>query len=128
MGSKCTRLKEKLHAQYSIFNAKVKRSARVDNRRFVENLATEAEASAQHQEQDTIYRITKQICEGQRRGKAPICDKQGALQTTEKDQEERCAEPLQVVLNKEAQEESAVTQDVMEDLDITTSCKSVEKL
>ena len=54
-----SRLKEKLHAQYNILNAKVKRSARADKRRFVENLASEAAAAAQYQEQGTIYRITK---------------------------------------------------------------------
>ena len=78
MGASSTCLKEKLQAQYSKLNAKVKWSARADKRRFVENLATEAEAAAQKQEQGTVYRITKQICGGQQRGKAPICSKQGA--------------------------------------------------
>ncbi|KAJ7371672.1 hypothetical protein OS493_023700 [Desmophyllum pertusum] len=51
MGAKSTRLKEKFQAHYSILNVQVKRSARADKRRFVENLATEAEAAAKHQEQ-----------------------------------------------------------------------------
>ena len=76
MGTKSTRLKEKLQTQHSTLNARVKRSARVDKRRFVENPATEA--GAQKQELGTVYRITKQICGGQRRGKARICNKQDA--------------------------------------------------
>ena len=59
----------------------IKRSA--EERKFVENLATEKAAAAQHLEQGTVYTIIKQICGGQRRRKAPICDKQGALLTTE---------------------------------------------
>jgi len=100
MGARSTRLKEKLQAQYSKLNAKVKRSGRADKRRFVENLATE-EAAAQKQEQGTVYRIAKEICGGQRRGKAPACSKQGALLTTEKEQEERWAVHFQEVLKKE---------------------------
>ena len=127
MGAKSICLKGKLHAQYSILNAKVKRSARADKKRFVENLATEQEAAAQHQNQGTIHRI-KQICGGQRRGKAPICDKQGALLTTEKDQEKRWAEHFQEVVNNEALEESAVSQDTMKDLDISTEPPSKEEI
>lgn len=128
MGARSTRLKEKLQAQYSKLNAKVKRSARADKRRFVENLATEAEAAAQKQEQGTVYRITKQICGGQRRGKAPICSKQGALLTTEKEQEERWAEHFQEVLNKEVPEEPAAAQDAEEDLDISIEPPTKEEI
>ncbi|KAL9986674.1 hypothetical protein ACROYT_G000848 [Oculina patagonica] len=114
MGARSTRLKENLQAQYSKLNAKVKPSARGDKRGFVENLETEAEAAAQNQEQGTVYRITKQICGGQRTGKAPICSKQGALLTTEKEQEERWAEHFQEVLNKEVLEKPATAQDAEE--------------
>ena len=128
MGARSTRLKEKLQAQYSKLNAKVKRSARADKRRIVENLATEAEAAPQKQEQATVYRITKQICGGQRRGKAPICSKQGVLLTTEKEQEERWAEHFQEVLNKEVPEEPAAAQDAEEDLDISIEPPTKEEI
>ena len=97
-------------------------------RRFVENLATEAEAAAQKQEQGKVYRITKQICGGQRRGKAPICSKQGALLTTEKEQEERWAEHFQDVLNMEVPEEPAAAQDAEEDLDISIEPPTKEEI
>ncbi|KAL9956572.1 hypothetical protein ACROYT_G038065 [Oculina patagonica] len=128
MGARSTRLKEKLQAQYSKLNAKVKRSARADKRRFVEDLATEAKAAVQKQEQVTVYRITKQICGGQRRGKAPICSKQGVLLTTEKEQEERWAEHFQEVLNKEVPEKPAAAQDAEEDLDISIEPPTKEEI
>ena len=46
MRAKSIRLKRRLHAQYSIPNARLNRSARADKKKFVENLATEAEAAA----------------------------------------------------------------------------------
>ncbi|KAL9969739.1 hypothetical protein ACROYT_G021994 [Oculina patagonica] len=72
---------------------------------FCIELEAEAAAQAASQEQGTAYRITKQICKGQRRGKAPICSKQGASLATEKEQEERWAEHFQEVLNKEVPKE-----------------------
>ena len=63
MGAHSTHLKAKLKAQYSLLNAKVIRSARADMKGFVENLATEAEAVAQLQEQGTVYRITSNFVE-----------------------------------------------------------------
>ena len=96
--------------------------------RFVESVATEKEASAQKQEQGTIYRITRQICGGQRRGKAPIFNKQGALMTTDKEQEKRWVENFQQVLNKEALEELAVAQDAEEDLDISIEPSTKEEI
>ena len=92
-------------------------------------LCSEAEAAAQHQEQATVFRITKQLCGGQWRGKAPICDKQGALLTTEREQVERWVEHFQEVLtNKDAAEEPAVTQDAEEDLDISTEPPAKEEI
>ncbi|KAL9979771.1 hypothetical protein ACROYT_G017482 [Oculina patagonica] len=90
--------------------------------------AKEAEAAAQKQEQGTVYRITKQICGGQRRGKAPICSKQGALLTTEKEQEERWVEHFQKVLIKEVPEEPAAAQDAEEDLDISIEPSTKEEI
>ncbi|KAL9956575.1 hypothetical protein ACROYT_G038068 [Oculina patagonica] len=95
-----TRLKEKLQAQYSKLNAKVKRSARADKRRFVEDLATEAKAAVQKQEQSTVYRITKQIC----------------------------GEHFQEVLNKEVPEKPAAAQDAEEDLDISIEPPTKEEI
>lgn len=56
MGTNSACLKEELQRQYSTLNYRVKRSATAEQRRFVENLATEAKAGGQ--ELDTVYRIT----------------------------------------------------------------------
>ena len=106
----------------------MRRSARADKRRFVENLAIHAEAGAQKKEQGTLYRITRQICGGQRRGKSPICNKQGALLTTDNEQEDRWEERFQQVLNKEAPEEPAVAQDAEEHLDISIEPHTKEEI
>ena len=65
--------------------------------------------------EDTVYRVTKQICGGQQRGKTTICDKQGVLSTNEQNQEERWAEQFQEVLNK-----SVATQNAEDEFVVST--------
>ena len=116
---KCKLLEAKsprIQAQYSILNVQVKRSAQADKRRFIENLATEAEAAARWKEQGTVFKITRQIC-GRRSGtQTPICDKNGILLTAEKPQEKRWAEHFQ----EDPPGNLAGFQDAAEDLDICT--------
>ena len=49
MEAKSPRIKERLQAQYTILNVPVKTSAQADKRKFIENLATEAEALARQE-------------------------------------------------------------------------------
>ena len=77
--AKSKRLKERYGALYSEADKRFKRNARTDMRIYMDNLAAEAERAAAHQEQDTVYRITKQTCGGSYRSNAIIKDKQGNM-------------------------------------------------
>lgn len=55
----------------------------------MKTIATEVKTAPLRQEQGTVFRITEQVCGGQRRGKpAPFCDKQGGQNSFRKVPEE----------------------------------------
>ena len=57
--TKSERLKERLLIQYSELNKLVKKSARSDKRKHLEELANKAETVASRQEMSTVYKIAK---------------------------------------------------------------------
>ena len=61
--TKSIRMQEQLKAAYATKHKGVKRRARRDRIRFVDNLEHEAEQTASHGEMNTVYKITKQPCD-----------------------------------------------------------------
>ena len=61
MDSKSQRLKERHQEMYRAANKEVKRRTRADKRKYIENLASQAEEEAARNEQGTVYKITKII-------------------------------------------------------------------
>ena len=61
MDSKSQRLKESYQKMYQVANKEVKRQARADKQKYMENLASLAEEAAACNEQGTVYKITKVI-------------------------------------------------------------------
>ena len=92
MKAKSQKLKERYGALYSEADKRVKRHARTDKRVYMDNLAAEAERAATHQEQGTVFRITKQTCGGSHSSNVIIRDKQGNMLTSDKEQERTWAE------------------------------------
>ena len=68
----------------------VKQLTRRDKRKYLKDMATEAEEAAHKGDQATLYNITKQVC-GQFRKNlgAPIKDKDGKLLISEETQDPR---------------------------------------
>ena len=68
---------------------------------YTDNLDAEAEWAVAHQEQGTVYRITKQINAGPYSSNTHIGVKQGNVLTSNKEQERRWAEHVEEVLNRD---------------------------
>ena len=96
-GTHSERLKEKLREQYSNSNKEVKKATKKDRQGFIEGMAREAEKAASEQRMGDVYQITKKLCGQKRNTNMPVRDKQGALITSEKEQESRWKEHFEEV-------------------------------
>lgn len=84
---------------YNLCDRRVKASARRDHRKWLNDLADEAQTAAyQHRMRDT-YRITKQLCSHGRRTVVPVKAKDGTTLTNCDDQLERFTEHFREILN-----------------------------
>ena len=120
--TKSERLKKRLHIQYSELNKLVKKSARNDKRKYIDELASKAETAASRQEMSVVYKITKQICGNNNyKGNSPVMDKNGRLLTNEQEQETRWTEHFNEVLNRPDPQRTADIQPAERDLEIETS-------
>ena len=84
--AKSERLRERYQQQQSEADRQVKRLTRADKRTYIDGLVTEAEDAAKHNQQGTVYKITKLICgKYQANDNSVIKGKQGSLLTTERE-------------------------------------------
>ena len=101
LGIKSERLKEQQKQVYKEADRKVKQLTRRDKRKYLEDMATQAEEAAHKGNQATMYNIIKQVCEQIRKNlDAPIKDKDGKLLISEETQDARWAEYLSEILNR----------------------------
>ena len=129
LDTKSPRLKERLDQQYQEENQKVKRMSRNDKRKYIEDLATEAEDAAENGNQGKVFKILK-IITGKFRGSttAPIKAKDGTLLTTEKEQENRWKEHFSETLNRPTPIVQADIEEAEEDLNIRTDTPDKEEI
>ena len=122
LGIKSERLKEQQKQVYKEADRTVKQLTRRDKRKYLEDMATQAEEAAHKGDQATLYNITKQVC-GQFRKNldAPIKDKDGKLLTSEETQDARWAEYFSEILNRPPPETEPDIPVAVEDLEIETS-------
>ena len=101
-------------------NTFVKKSARRDKRKHLEELANKAETAASRQEMSTVYKITKQICGNTNyRVNPPVTDK-GKLLINEEEQERRWTEHFNEMLNRPELQHPADIQPAERYLEIET--------
>ena len=81
--------KRELQAQYWTLNTFVKRSARKDKRRFIEELTEEAETAAGQRNMKKLYDITRRLSGKNSNPSCPVKDKNGNLLSSEGDQRAR---------------------------------------
>ena len=85
---------------YSKKDKEVKRAARKDKRKYLEDKANEAQEAANKGDLNTVYKITKQLCNKFKSNSVPVRDKNGIPLTTEREQAERWKEHFKEVLNR----------------------------
>ena len=86
MDSKSQQLKERHQEMYRAANKEVKRRTRADKRKYIENLASQAEEAAARNEQGTVYKVTKIITGKCHTTNVLVKDKNGILLTSKGEQ------------------------------------------
>ena len=88
----------KLNEEYKKKDTDIKRSCRKDKREATNTLIEEAEEASKRGEQGTLYRITKKICEKNRKTQYVIRDEKGNALTDEEKIKSRWQEHFSQVL------------------------------
>ena len=91
---------DRLKTQYSQKDRVVKKSARKDKIKFIDDKAEEAQNAANRGDLNTVYKITKQLCSKSKSDNVPVKDKDGVVLTTEREQAARWKEHFKEVLNR----------------------------
>ena len=86
MDSKSQQLKERHQEMYRAANKEVKRRTRADKRKYIENLASQAEGAAARNEQGTVYKVTKIITGKCHTTNVLVKDNNGILLTSKGEQ------------------------------------------
>ena len=95
-----TRGKLKRQKEYWSVNKGVKKSAREDKRKLIQNMAEEAEQAAGQNNMKRLYEITRTLSGKNANHNKPIRDKNGKLITNETEQGLRWIEHFKSVLNR----------------------------
>ena len=114
--------------EYSEAEKEVKRSTRRDKRRYIEDLATQAEKAAAMHNSRELYRLTKQMAGKATSCDAPVKDKRGKVLTTEDSQLKRWMEHFGEVLNRPEPEERPDIPDAESDPGIRTDPPSRQEI
>ena len=110
-----------LERLYQSKDREVKRSARKDKRKYISDLAGEAEDAARMGNNAQLYKITKKLCGKNLCKNKPVKDKEGNILTSEEEQAERWSTHFQETLNQPDPEEEALIDDAQEELNINTN-------
>jgi len=94
--------KQELQACYWDKNRAVKRNARRDKRKFIEELTQEAETAAGQRNMKRLYEITRTLSGKNNKPSCPVKDKNGNTIPGEEDQRARWAEHFKETLNRPA--------------------------
>ena len=120
MDSKSQQLKERHQDMYRAANKELKRRTRADKRKYIENLASQAEEAAARNEQGTVYKVTKIITGKCHTTNVLVKDKNGILLTSEGEQQRRWTEHFRELLNRPPPTVVPNIQEAATDLDIST--------
>lgn len=123
--TKSERVKDQIKKRYTQADKEVKKSARKDKKKYIEDLTSEAERAAQRQDMRTLYRITSDLKGGYQNVDTPIKDKEGKHITSEEAKIERWKEHFETILNREEPRLRADIKAAERDLDIQTACPTL---
>ena len=116
------RIREARRIEHAQKRREVKRKAKADKKKHVDDLAEEAEVAASKGNMGQVYKISKQLCGkfGQATN-STVKTKAGRVLTTEKEQRERWKQHFQEVLNRPEPEEPAEPEPAVTNLEIETA-------
>ena len=118
----------KAQRKYAEKDKLVKRSARSDKRKYLDDMAQEAEQAAVKGNLREVYCITKKLTGKFRTSDMPIKDKTGNLITNQEDQKKRWMNHFEELLNRPPPENPPQIDPASEDLDIETEPPSREEI
>ena len=94
--------KTRAKQQDSQAHKKVRRSVRLDKRRYTEDLAKKAQEAAMQENMRELYETTKKLAGKYKQSSRPVRDKGGKILTKKEDQLKRWAEHFEELLNRPA--------------------------
>ncbi|VDP56153.1 unnamed protein product [Schistosoma margrebowiei] len=94
--------KVKAKAEYTEVNKQVKRSIRIDKRKYVEDLATTAEKAAREGNMRQLYDTTKKLSGNRHKPERPVKSKEGEVITNIEEQRNGWVEHFKELLNRPA--------------------------
>jgi Reverse transcriptase (RNA-dependent DNA polymerase)/Domain of unknown function (DUF6451) len=100
---------QELENNFNNLNKAVKRSARKDRRKFLENLAEEAQTAADKGHLSELYKITKTLSQKSTNKQVPVKDKQGKIVMAVEDQLKRWREHFEEILNRPSESEEKLS-------------------
>ena len=106
----------------------VKRSIKADKKKYLDDLAQEAEEAAERGNLREVYSITKRLAGKFQSGDKPIKDKQGKLLTSQEEQKNRWKEHFQELLNRPPPENPPEIEPASEDLEINLEPPSLKEI
>ena len=83
-------------------NKEVRRSVRLDKRRYTEDLAKQTQEAAMQRNMRELYDTTKKLAGKYKQSSRPVRDKGGKILTKKEDQLKRWAEHFEELLNRPA--------------------------
>ena len=98
--AKSDRIKQKVKDDYRNKDKEVKKSMRNDKRKWIDNLATNAEKAAGNGRMKELYEITRTLSNDRSKTSNAVKDKDGNLLTEESARRERWKEHFEEILNR----------------------------
>ena len=101
LATRSERVKKQLRRKYADKKREVKTSIRSDKRKWMDDIAKEAEDAAGNQHMRTLYRLTKTLCNERPRRSVAVLDKDGNVLSSKEEIQARWTEHFKEILNRE---------------------------
>ena len=104
LSTRSERVKRKLRADYVRKDREMKRSIKVDKRKWIDNITGEAEKAARKQHMKNLYGLTKTLCKERPKQSTVVLDKNGNLLSGKDEVQSRSTEHFKELIKREEPE------------------------
>lgn len=129
--SKTRAQKTQAQRNYADSDRRIKRGARRDKRRWVDEQAVAAEEAARRGDSKELYNITRTLSQRRFRREGPVRDKNGTLLTSREEQLRRWEDHFKEILNKEDSQQQWMrgrVEEIPVNGDIDLECPTLEEI